>query len=93
MQPTDMTFSMSRDSGAVEWAGKSLSSLFCQPMRVFDRRLWRMVYDILRFNACARRVLLEDKTAKMSIGEYLEREGYSEAFRDDYLVVSRCTRL
>ncbi len=24
----------------------------------------------------------------ISIGEYLEKEGYSDAFRDDYLIVS-----
>lgn len=26
----------------------------------------------------------------MSIGEYLEREGYSESFKDNYLIVSWC---
>ncbi|GJE88773.1 hypothetical protein PsYK624_048590 [Phanerochaete sordida] len=81
-----MTFSVSRDHGIFEWAGKNLSSLFCQPMRVLDRNMWRMVYDIFRFNACARRILHETSGSHMSIGEYLKREGYSEAFRDNYLV-------
>ena len=88
-----MTFSVSRDDGAFEWAGKSLSSLLCQPTRVFDRNMWRMVYDILRFNACSRRILQESLADEMSIGDYLKREGYSDAFRDNYLIVSSLATL
>lgn len=55
-----------------------------------------MLYDILRFNACARRVIVESekdmalgKETESTIGEYLDREGYSDAFRDNMLIVSR----
>ncbi|KAI0042044.1 FAD/NAD(P)-binding domain-containing protein [Auriscalpium vulgare] len=87
--PTEMTFSVSRDGGAFEWAGDGIRSVFCQPWRVFEPRMWRMLYDVLRFNACARSILKDDKAdlgAEMSIGEYLQKEGYSDAFRDDYLL-------
>ena len=57
---TEMTFGVSRDSGAFEWAGDGLRSLFCQPQSVFDLGMWRMLFDILRFYACAVRVLTED---------------------------------
>lgn len=87
IQPTDMTFAVSRDGGAFEWAGASLAALFCQARRLADPRMWRMLYDILRFNACARRVLLERGGDEVSIGEYLRREGYSEAFSDNFLMV------
>ncbi|KAF9820730.1 hypothetical protein IEO21_01173 [Rhodonia placenta] len=43
---TDMTFSVSRDGGAFEWAGNNLSSVFCQPKRLLDPDMWRMLYDI-----------------------------------------------
>jgi predicted NAD/FAD-binding protein len=50
-----------------------------------------MLWDILRFNACARRFIAEyEKSAggsEMSIDEYVRRNGYSDAFRDDYLMV------
>ncbi|KAF8490829.1 hypothetical protein F5888DRAFT_1637936 [Russula emetica] len=78
------TFSVSRDGGAFEWAGYGLRSVFCQPRRVFDLGMWRMLFDILRFNACAVRVLAE--CDDLSIGEYLQREGYSSRFRDDNLI-------
>jgi predicted NAD/FAD-binding protein len=83
---TQMTFSVSRDGGAFEWAGDGLRSVFCQPKRVFDLGMWRMLFDIMRFNACAVRVLA-DENDDLSIGEYLRREGYSSQFRDDYLIV------
>ena len=92
IQKTEMTFCVSRDDGAFEWAGKSLGTFFSSPARLLDRRMWRLLYDILRFNACARRLAsepIDDEGAdEMSIGDYLKREGYSDTFADDYLMVS-----
>lgn len=105
--PTEMTFSVSRDHGLFEWAGTSLDSVFCQRRHIFSPRMWRMIFDIVRFNQFALDLLAEDDavrasrhahtnghslsngtsaTAEESIGRYLEREGYSDAFRDDYLI-------
>lgn len=94
VQSTEMTFSVSRDGGKFEWAGTGLAAVFCQMGRVLDQRMWRMLYDIMRFNACAGRLLVGSdgkgsETKEVSIGTYLEHEGYSDAFRDDYLLVSR----
>ncbi|KJA18002.1 hypothetical protein HYPSUDRAFT_79398 [Hypholoma sublateritium FD-334 SS-4] len=86
---TEMTFSVSRDGGAFEWAGKNLATVFCQPRRLVDPEMWRMIYDVLRFNACSRRVLLHPLVPgeeEMSIGEYLKKEGYSSGFRNNYLI-------
>ncbi|KAJ2913379.1 hypothetical protein MD484_g7049, partial [Candolleomyces efflorescens] len=84
--PTEMTFSVSRNGGEFEWAGKNPLTVFCQPRRLLDPRMWRMLYDVFRFNACSLRVLLQDDSSELSIGEYLTKEGYSSAFRDDYLI-------
>ncbi|TEB20132.1 FAD/NAD(P)-binding domain-containing protein [Coprinellus micaceus] len=87
LAPTEMTFSVSRNAGEFEWAGKNPLAVFCQPWRFFEPSMWRMVYDVFRFNACAIRVLmLSEGKEKESIGEYLENEGYSNAFKDDYLI-------
>ena len=83
---TQMTFSVSRDG---EWAGDGLRTVFCQPWRIFDLGMWRMLFDIMRFNACAVRILSENDD--LSIGEYLQRDGYSSRFRDDYLIMSFMT--
>lgn len=93
--PTEMTFSVSRDNGAFEWAGKKdVRALFCQGWkRLLDPGIWRMIYDVLRFNACAREVLVDKRyangvgDAELTIGEYLSSEGYSVEFVDNYLIV------
>jgi predicted NAD/FAD-binding protein len=92
-----MTFSVSRDGGKFEWAGDTIFTVFCQPKRLLDPHMWSMLYDVFRFNACARRLVAEwrrgDANTRFSpdfpIGEYLKREGYSDAFKDDYLIVSK----
>jgi len=83
---TEMTFSLTRDNGSFEWAGDTIFTLFCQPGNLFKASMWRMIWDILRFNASAQRLLVEAETTT-SIGDYLERNGYSESFRDNYLIV------
>jgi predicted NAD/FAD-binding protein len=101
--PTEMTFSVSREQGLFEWAGNAngLRAVFTHLRSVFEGKMWRLLYDVLRFNACARRLVMandqkpdksgdvaEDEDEKLSIGEYLAQEGYSHTFRDDYLIVS-----
>ncbi|EHA48225.1 hypothetical protein MCOR27_007906 [Pyricularia oryzae] len=93
---TEMSFGISRDHGLFEWAGTSLGAIFCQLRNVFSWRMWRMIFDIVRFNQLALDLLRyeegHDTNSKKridldeSIGHYLEREGYSDAFRDDYLI-------
>ncbi|KAF8527479.1 FAD/NAD(P)-binding domain-containing protein [Hysterangium stoloniferum] len=85
--PTEMTFSVSRNAGAFEWAGKNLFTVFCQIENLMQPFMWRMIWDILRFNASARKLLLsQTEDPSISIGTYLQREGYSDSFRDNYLI-------
>ncbi|WWC67169.1 uncharacterized protein I206_101076 [Kwoniella pini CBS 10737] len=82
-----MSFSLSRDRGKFEWASNDLWALFCQRSNFFKPRVYRMMWDILRFNLFAIDFLLENGEAEgLSIGEYLDREGYSQAFKEDYLL-------
>ncbi|KAK7054506.1 hypothetical protein VNI00_003704 [Paramarasmius palmivorus] len=91
ISPTEMTFSVTRDHGKFEWAGDNLRTIFCQPSRLIDPNMWRMIYDVLRFNASARRLIAQwnsgdDTWVDTSIGDYLTRNGYSESFTDNYLI-------
>lgn len=83
---SEMSFSVSRDRGLYEWAGNSLSAIFAQRRNLLDPGQWRMVYDILRFNNNALE-LLRAGDSDESIGAYLDRKGYSESFRNNYLLV------
>ncbi|KAI1460763.1 FAD/NAD(P)-binding domain-containing protein [Annulohypoxylon moriforme] len=94
--PTQMTFGVSRDHGKFEWAGTNLDSIFCQKRNLFSLRMWRLIFDIIRFNQFALDLLKDDDEESYSaskgaapletIGQYLDREGYSETFRNDYLI-------
>ena len=98
-----MTFGVSRDQGFFEWAGTSLAAVFAQRSNALSLRMWRMIFDIVRFNQFALDLLKEERKSEEywngaatngvhhveeqeTIGRYLEREGYSDAFRDDYLI-------
>lgn len=59
---TEMTFSLTRDNGSFEWAGDTIFTLFCQPFNLFKGSMWRMIWDILRFNASARRLIVQAET-------------------------------
>lgn len=98
---TELTFGVSRDQGILEWAGTSLSAVFAQRRNLLSPQVWRMLFDLVRFNQFALDVLISDDIethraastsikptvrAEETIGQYLDREGYSDAFRDDYLV-------
>ena len=84
---TEMTFSVSRDGGKFEWSGES-QGIFAQRRNIFRPRHWRMIFDIVRFNQFALDLLGKDdeRSRNLTIGEYLDQYGYSQAFRDDYLI-------
>ena len=100
-----MTFGVSRDKGLFEWSGTSIPAVFAQKSNLFSRRMWTMLFDIIRFNQFALDLLSDEweceqdpsgirgterepdkPTKQISIGEYLDRENYSQAFRNDYLI-------
>ncbi|KAG8935549.1 hypothetical protein FRC02_007693 [Tulasnella sp. 418] len=85
-----MTFSVSRDNGSFEWAGKNPFTLFCQLRNLFNPQVYRMVWDILRFNVTSSAIISRGDEEKefggLSLGEYLHKEQYSEAFVNNYML-------
>ena len=84
---SDMSFAVTRDRGAFEWAGGSPAQLFAQRSNLLKPGHWRMLWDIIRFNSGSLKLLRQGDTGE-SIGDYLKRNGYSDSFRDNYLLVS-----
>ncbi len=83
--PTDMSFSASFDGGALEYAGTDLNTLFGQRRNLIRPAFWGMLLEILRFNRCAQRALTADLANDLALGDLLDREGFSGAFRTRYL--------
>ncbi|WP_119168092.1 NAD(P)/FAD-dependent oxidoreductase [Algihabitans albus] len=82
-EASNMSFAVSVDRGQFEYAG-SAAGLFAQRRNLLRPRLWRLLRDLLRFYRTAPAFL--ETTGDLPIGEYLQREGYSQAFMDDHLL-------
>ncbi len=81
-QATDMSFSVAH--AELEYASHSLDGLFAQRRRLLSPRHWNMIRQILRFNRLAR--ALVGQNDQRSLAEFLESEGFSADFRDNYLL-------
>jgi len=83
---SDMGFALSLDGGRLEWCGKNLRTIFTQKRNFFSPGFLWMLREILRFN----RICVTDRNSgwigHSTIGDYLERRGFSYAFRENYLV-------
>ena len=88
-EPSEMSFSLSVDSGKVEWASHGLGTVFAQKKNAVSPSFLKMLYDVLRFGREAPRVLEaanEHIYKDMTLGQYLERHGYSESFKRNYVL-------
>lgn len=85
-QATDMSFALSVNGGALEWAGDNLNTLFAQRRNLLRPGFWHFVSEILRFNRDAQAALADDSLGEETLGDYLRRQRYSARFRDDYLL-------
>jgi predicted NAD/FAD-binding protein len=84
-EPSEMSFAVSLDDGALEYAGSSLLTLFAQPRNLVRPRFWRMLRDIGRFYREAPS-LAAGSDAPATLGELLDRHGFSSAFAEDHLL-------
>ncbi|WP_457299826.1 NAD(P)/FAD-dependent oxidoreductase [Phyllobacterium sp. P5_D12] len=82
--PSDMSFAVSIDQGRLEYSGTGLSGLFAQPRNLINLRFWMMLRDLVRFYR--ETPSHAGKLGLIGLGEFLEREGYGRAFRDDHLL-------
>lgn len=84
-QDSRMSFSLRDERSGLEYNGTSLNSLFAQRTNALRPSFLRMLSDILRFNRQSR-ALLSGSDDGLTLGDYLDANGYSRAFRDQYLV-------
>jgi len=85
-QLSDMSFSASLDDGRLEYAGTGLGGLLAQPANLIRPRVWSMLRDLLRFHREAPAFLHDPLSKVISLGEYLDSNGYGRAFVEDHLL-------
>ncbi|MFN0023413.1 MAG: NAD(P)/FAD-dependent oxidoreductase [Parvularculaceae bacterium] len=80
IEDTDMSFGASIDNGRIEYSGQGLSSVFANRMSAFSPAHWAMVLDILRFNREAKLALADGIAEDLTLGAFVDQQGYSKAF-------------
>ncbi|ROQ42755.1 putative NAD/FAD-binding protein [Marinobacter sp. 3-2] len=84
---SDMSFSVDCSSTGLQYNGTSLNTLFAQRKNLFNLPFLKMVREILRFNKETRADLEAGNiNNEETLGEYLNRNGYSRYFRNYYIV-------
>lgn len=83
-EKSNMSFSVSRDNGGFEYAGGPPLGLFAQPSLFLRPRYYSMLRDLVRFYKNAPKQI--PANSNMTLGEFLEKGNYSDAFLDDHLM-------
>lgn len=85
-QQSDMSFSASLDAGQFEYSGTSLATMLGQRSNIVRLRFWRMLGDILRFYREAPACLAASGADGITLGDFLDAQGYSKSFVDDHIL-------
>jgi predicted NAD/FAD-binding protein len=85
-KPSEMSFAVSLDGGRCEYSGAGLGGLFAQKSNLFRPRFWSMLHELRRLYKNAPGDLERLADYDISLGDYLKREGYSSALRDDHIL-------
>lgn len=80
---SDMSFGVSLNGGHIEYALRSADTLFAQRRNLIDPRFYKMIRDILRFNASAEAEVAAEPD--LTIGDLVARMGLGSLFREAYL--------
>ncbi len=84
---SDMSFSVDCGTSGLQYNGTSLNTLFAQRRNLINLPFLKMVREILRFNKESRADLKNGNISnEETLGQYLNRNGYSRYFRNYYIV-------
>jgi predicted NAD/FAD-binding protein len=83
---SEMSFGASLDDGALEYSGTDINGLFSQRKNILRPRFLRMLADLFRFYRQAPGLIGDPSLREISLGAFLRREGYSDAFTFDHLM-------
>jgi uncharacterized protein len=84
-KPSDMSFAVSLNAGALEYAGTDLAGLFAQRRNLVRPRFWSMLRDLLRFYRDAPAAAAK-AGPEVSMGDFLTRGNYGMAFCNYHLL-------
>jgi len=80
-QPSSMSFSVHSEDGGIEYSNRSL---LARRRNALDSRFWRMLADIVRYDASSRRLLRETDDGLL-LGSFLDNGHYCRPFIEYFL--------
>ena len=83
---SEMSFSVCLAESGIEWSGRDLTTVFSQKRNLARPAFWRMLQEILRFNRETKSLASVGGGSNVTLGAFLDRNAYSAAFRDWYLL-------
>lgn len=83
---SDMSFGVSLNGGRTEYSSVGAGAFLGGGRNLISPRFWSMTWDLLRFYRSAPLELLRTRDDLISLGEYLSRRGYGDAFQRDHLL-------
>ena len=83
---SDMSFGASIGAGELEYSSVSLNGMLGQRGNLVRGRFWAMLLDIVRFYRAAPKLLDRSDLEALTLGDYLDANGYTAAFVDDHLL-------
>lgn len=84
--PSDMSFSVRCPATGIEYSSRGALGFFAQPRNVVRLDHYRLLRDIVRFNREAPQVLTTPGAEDWTLGDYVTRQRYGDAFTTRYLV-------
>ena len=90
--PSNMSFSVkvpgALNGKTLEWSGTDLNSVFAQRSNLVNPRFWRMLADVMRFNALCSRIAnaQREQDLQQPLVDFLRTHKFSDAFRDWYFL-------
>jgi predicted NAD/FAD-binding protein len=86
-RPTSMTFSATILNSGLEYAGNNLDTLFAQRSNLISPRFLKLVYDIVKFNKHAKKLIQQNHAKEdLTLGGFLSDLNIGQAMQNDYLL-------
>ncbi|MBU6532629.1 NAD(P)/FAD-dependent oxidoreductase [Streptomyces mayonensis] len=85
-QESEMSMSVRCEGCGLEYAGaRGPAGLLARPRNALHGPYLRLLAQVPRFHRAARRLLTEDADQALTLGEFLDREGFSPYFRAHFM--------
>ncbi len=82
----DISFSFYDEKSGLQYSGANLNGLFAQRSNLWNSSFWMTLREMSWFNRKAKKDLAAGLLDQITLGQYLEGEGFSQRFIQDFLV-------